>query len=289
MSQISSAGAFAQHNHIIFETYRPWLDDEGYGGAGRIQAANDACDRFAQAVLGHATVGQREVEAPIIAVPVPANLNNPTAFFAFMRDSRTLGPALNDNEVNGSNAIIAACAAASFPIGDTAYALATAWLETGGTMQPIKELGGTAYFTRMYDITGARPAKARELGNLSPGDGAKYCGRGYVQLTGKRNYTIATQKLRERGLIGPDVDLVANPDLAMRPDIAANVMVLGMREGWFTGRDLDDDIPRDRPATVAEFVKSRDIINGTDRAGEIANAAVEFQTGLGRGEWRMAA
>src|SRR3546814_6075636 len=63
----------------------------------------------------------------------------------------------------------------------------------------------------MYDIRGDRPAKARELGNLTPGDGAKYAGRGYVQLTGKSNYVKATAKLREMGFT---VDLVAEPDRA---------------------------------------------------------------------------
>jgi putative chitinase len=40
----------------------------------------------------------------------------------------------------------------------------------------MKEQGGRSYFMRMYDISGDRPAKARELGNLSVGDGAKYTG-----------------------------------------------------------------------------------------------------------------
>lgn len=204
-------------------------------------------------------------------------LQNAAAFFKAVRDGKLLGPLLSDGEVQGCEAIMAACGADSWPIADTAYALATAYHETAGTMQPIKEYGGATYFTRMYDIQGARPAKARELGNLSPGDGAKYAGRGYVQLTGKANYDKASKVVGE--------DLVAHPDLAMRPDVAAKVMVNGMRHGWFTSRDLDDDLPRHGLATLEQFVRSRDIINGTDKAEAIAAEAVHFQEALSAGGW----
>lgn len=90
-------------------------------------------------------------------------------------------------------------------------------------------------------------------------------------------YGLATAKLRALGF---DVDLVANPDLAMRPDLAAVIMVHGMIEGWFTGRQLDDDLLEDGPSTRQHFVDSRDIINGRDKQHEIAGFAVDFQTGL---------
>lgn len=54
------------------------------------------------------------------------------------------------------------------------------------------------------------------LGNTEPGDGPRYKGRGYIQLTGRSNYT------RYSRILG--VDLVNNPDLAMRPDIAARIV-----------------------------------------------------------------
>lgn len=198
-------------------------------------------------------------------------------FYDFLRGNKMLGPTISATEFEGCEAIVIGFAMAGAPVSYVAYGLATAYLETAHTMQPIKEIGGTAYFTRMYDIRGARPAKARELGNLTPGDGAKYCGRGYVQLTGKTNYAKATAKLRALGF---NVDLVANPDLAMRPDLAAVIMVHGMIEGWFTGRQLDDDLLEDGPSTLQHFTDSRDIINGRDKAAQIAGYAVDFQTGL---------
>lgn len=207
-------------------------------------------------------------------------------FYDFLRGNKMLGPKISATEFEGCDKIIRACAEAGWGVSWTAYALATTYHETAGTMQPIKEIGGPAYFTKMYDIRGDRPAKARELGNLTPGDGAKYAGRGYVQLTGKANYAKATAKLRALGF---DVDLVAEPDRAMEPEIAAAILVLGMREGWFTGRDIDDDLPVSGPARLAQFIASRDIINGRDKQEMIAEYAVDFQTGLQQGGYKIAA
>lgn len=213
------------------------------------------------------------------------SLKDPAKFFGSLR-AGLLGPTLSDSEVEGCNALLSAMSAAAWPIAFTAYGFATAYHETGGTMQPVKEWGGNAYFTRMYDIKGARPAKARELGNLTPGDGAKYCGRGYPQLTGRANYAKADALLHRRGVLKPSESLISNPDLAMRVDVAAAIMIWGMTEGWFTHRDLDDDLPRIGFATRAQFVRSRDIINGTDKAEKIADEAVDFQNALHAGGWQ---
>lgn len=218
-------------------------------------------------------------DAPVlVAVPVAAppraGLADPQAFFAELRKSKAMGPTLSAGEVSGCEAILTACK--HWRASWAAYGLATAHLETAGTMQPIKEYGGQAYFRKMYDIEGARPAKARELGNLTPGDGAKYAGRGYVQLTGKANYSNAGAALGQ--------DLVGNPDLAMRPDIAAVIMAQGMEQGWFTGRALKDYLPSDL-GTVDQFKAARRIINGQDRALEIARTAMEFQRALTAGGW----
>lgn len=209
------------------------------------------------------------------------------AFYDFLRTNKLLGPTISADEFDGCDTIIRECAQAGWPVSWTAYALATAYHETAQTMQPIKEYGGTTYYTRMYDINGARPAKAKELGNLSPGDGAKYAGRGYPQTTGKKNYARATAKLREMGFT--DLDLVADPDRMMEPAVAAATMISGMQEGWFTGRKVSDDLPARGPATVAQFTPTRDVINGHDDEALIAGYAVDFQTGLLRGGYKIAA
>lgn len=202
------------------------------------------------------------------------------AFYDFLRSNAMLGPVISQPEFEGCDTIIKACAVEKWAISWIAYALATAYHETAHTMQPVHELGGPAYLTRMYDIKGARPDKARELGNLTPGDGVKFAGRGYPQLTGRTNYVKATAKLRERGW---DVDLVADPDQLLRPDVAAAVMVYGMREGWFTGRDVDDDLPASGLGTKQQFMATRDVINGRDKQELIAGYAIDFQKALQQG------
>jgi putative chitinase len=81
----------------------------------------------------------------------------------------------------------------------------------------MKEIGGSLDFKK-YDPKFA-PKKAKALGNTKPGDGAKYKGRGYIQLTGKYNYTKAGQAL--------GLPLAEKPQLVEKPEVAAKVAV------WF--------------------------------------------------------
>jgi putative chitinase len=60
------------------------------------------------------------------------------------------------------------------------------------------------------------------MGNTEDGDGAKYIGRGLIQLTGKENYANCGNAI--------GVDLVANPDLLSTPKYAA------LSAGWFWNR-----------------------------------------------------
>ena len=99
------------------------------------------------------------------------------------------------------------------------------------------------------------------LGNDRAGDGPRFKGRGFVQLTGRRNYTDWKSRL--------GIDIVRNPDKVMEPEIAAKILVQGMRDGNFTSVNLDDHIGND-------FVNAREIINGSDRANQIAAIADEY-------------
>lgn len=206
-----------------------------------------------------------------------AKLNNKAEFFNTLRRGNLLGPDLTLNEVQGTEAIVDACAAANWPMSWVAYALATAYHETAHTMLPIKEMGGNAYFTRMYDITGNRRQMAINHGNKTPGDGPKYAGRGYVQLTWKSNYIKAGNKL--------GIDLVNKPDLAMDKKHAADILVFGMQEGWFTGKSNEDYMPNEWGNTE-QFKEARRIINGTDKRDLIAGYASQFQTALDDGLYR---
>ena len=197
-------------------------------------------------------------------------------YFDYTRKS-VMGPKIDDDELTGSLAILEAMK--GVPLSWVAYTLATAWHETAHTLQPIKEFGTSMYFFRMYDKDGARPRIAKRLGNTEPGDGAKYAGRGYVQLTGRVNYQRAADILEIP-------ELVEIPEFAMRRDIAAKIMRFGMVSGWFTGRTLFDYLPETKPATREAFKKARRVVNGNDRAALIAGYALDFQDALVAANWK---
>jgi len=78
----------------------------------------------------------------------------------------------------------------------------------------MEERGTPAYFAKKYE---ANPRKAKILGNKVKGDGERFKGRGYIQLTGRDNYTRAGAAL--------GLPLAQQPELAARPDVAAKVAV----------------------------------------------------------------
>jgi putative chitinase len=81
----------------------------------------------------------------------------------------------------------------------------------------MKEIGKATYFNK-YDPK-HNPRLASKLGNKYKGDGVTFKGRGFVQLTGRENYTQASYD------IFGDNRLVKKPDLAAQPDIAARIAV----------------------------------------------------------------
>lgn len=127
---------------------------------------------------------------------------------------------------------------------EMAYVLATAYHETAHTMKPVREYGGEKYLrSKKY---------------------YPYVGMGYVQLTWKENYEKASRKL--------GVDFVSNPKLLLEPKYSAEIIVVGMKEGWFTGKKLSDYITLNR----SDFEGARRIVNGTDRAALIAGYARSY-------------
>ena len=82
----------------------------------------------------------------------------------------------------------------------------------------MEEYGSPERFLKKYDIQ-HNPAKAKQLGNNAPGDGIKYRGRGYLQLTGKYNYEKAGDWISK--YINHPVDFVKNPDMVATPTAAA--------------------------------------------------------------------
>lgn len=90
-----------------------------------------------------------------------------------------------------------------------------------GSLVYSKELGGPSYFAK-YD-------GRKDLGNTQQGDGARFCGRGLIQITGRANYQKASQ-----ALFGDD-RLLKTPELLEPPEWAAKSAV------WFwSSRSLNN-------------------------------------------------
>ncbi|MDT1061206.1 peptidoglycan-binding protein [Paracoccus sp. CPCC 101403] len=177
--------------------------------------------------------------------------------------------------------IIAAAQKAGLTTQQTAYVLATAYHETAHTMRPVTEnlnysaSGLRATFPKYFTVAEAdRYARKPEAianrayanrmgnGNEASGDGWRYRGRGFVQITGRDNY-------RTYGIEG-------SPEAALDPDTSANIIVDGMKTGRFTGKKLTDYIN----ASKTDYVNARRIVNGTDKASEIAAIAREYEAAL---------
>jgi hypothetical protein len=146
-----------------------------------------------------------------------------------------------------------------------AYMFATVKHECADTWSPIVERGARSYFDQ-YE-TGTK--KGKRLGNTEPGDGYKYRGRGYVQITGRANY----QKLSDVLKLPAAENLVDNPDNALIPAVAYRIMSFGMINGLFTGVKLRDFINKDG----CDYKNARKIINGLDRAALIKGHAEKFE------------
>ena len=80
----------------------------------------------------------------------------------------------------------------------------------------MKEVGGKQYFAKLYDPKSS-PRTAKILGNTQVGDGVRYHGRGFIQITGRDNYRMAGKAL--------GLPLEEQPELAARPDVAAKIAV----------------------------------------------------------------
>jgi hypothetical protein len=152
---------------------------------------------------------------------------------------------------------------------ELAYVLATIHWETGTTFAPIRERRASA----------EKNPRLHALQQRYWPSG--YFGRGYVQLTWDYNYRNAGQKLAgERFRVnGGDVTVtpttfLQQPDYLLDPAISYRIASRGMREGWFTGKRLSQFIADGAPP---DFHNARKIINGLDRAAEIAALANSYE------------
>lgn len=136
-----------------------------------------------------------------------------------------------------------------------AYILATVHHETGGKIQPVKEV---------------KCGADHRYGDVIQETGHAYYGRGFVQLTWAHNYK------RIGNAIGLGDSLYKNPDIALQLDVATKILYKGMIEGLFTGKRLSMYLTK----THTDWLNARRVINGVDRAEDIADYARTYYTGL---------
>lgn len=170
----------------------------------------------------------------------PANLNIPVILSCFWN----MCPSWSDSDIR-------------LFLDRAAYVLSTAEGESGFGRYMVELWGPTEYQKKYEGHKG--------LGNTEPGDGFRFRGRGFCQLTGRTNYKRWSEML--------GVDLINNPDLLTNPELAAKVMIIGMRDGLFTGVRLSRYVSE----SMVDYYNSRRVINGTFRAEQFAQSAVRYR------------
>lgn len=202
---------------------------------------------------------------------------NLTTFFAYARRA-PFGGRLTQAQIDGMTAILAEWDKRGLMDKRwLAYMLATAFHETGGKMQPLREnMNYTSaaqikktWPTRFPSEASAQPfvrngralankVYGARMGNTGPDDGWTYRGDGLPQLTGRDNF----QKF--------------NVQPGMNLSTAVRVMFDGMIKGMFTGRKLSDYFN----GTANDAEGARKIVNGTDKKSLIAGYHKNFMDAL---------
>lgn len=181
---------------------------------------------------------------------------------AFYEKLRPDFGALRPEQVRGLDAVLKVVAGA--PLSHQAYMLATAWHETGATMQPVREAHWLSEDWRKRNL------------RYYP-----HYGRGYVQTTWLRNYLWLDAACAAAGLTKPG-EILANLDLAMRPDVAALALRKGMEEGRYDdqGKRMSDRLPMKGVATRTQYINARHLVNIQDKADLVEDYAQIFERAL---------
>jgi predicted chitinase len=176
-----------------------------------------------------------DVKAQITQINLELNLTPAGVKAAF--------PAASDNSIQ-TNLPFILSAIKEFQIFDPkliAAVFATIGAETVA-FAPLSE-GVSKFNTREhpFDLYEPGTAMGHSLGNTQPGDGSKFKGRGYLQLTGRANYQRMSDRLGLASL------LIDNPDLANTPEVSARILCSFIADNAKLKEALSaDDIPKAR-------------------------------------------
>ncbi len=187
-------------------------------------------------------------------------------FFAALRarGSGVFGTKLSQGQVDGMEGILTAFAAVGDGKADTlAYALATAYHETGSRMAPVREGFATTDAGARRAVNGLAKKRgpnsavakyARPTGAY----GHVYYGRGHVQMTWLENY--------EKSSSDAGTDLVKNPDAMLDPETSARVLIRGLLDGRWNGKGKGLRFYLDK----GNLTEARRTVNVLDKAETIA-------------------
>ena len=149
----------------------------------------------------------------------------------------------------------------------------TVAIETASTFRPVHEafwlsLSARNAFYQRYE-------GRHDLGNVHPGDGVRFHGRGFIQITGRFNYGRYGPRIAALWQTSPDqadFDLVGDPDRALKPDFSAAVSAL-----YFRDHGGDGQARISEAAHAGDWAEVRRLVQGGDHGLErlinIANAA----------------
>lgn len=127
-----------------------------------------------------------------------------------------------------------------------AGAMGSIRVECGKNFKPIREYAsGEAYEGRA------------DLGNTQKGDGVRFAGKGYLQITGRANYAFYGQKI--------GLDLISNPDLALDVEVGAKLLA-----HYFTERKVV------QACMNKDWLLVRKLINGVNKKTGKPNGYDDF-------------
>lgn len=190
------------------------------------------------------------------------------------RGSGVFGTSLSQGQVDGIEAILDSCARNRVrDVHHVSNILAQVYRETGGRMSPVRETFATSDTQAIQRLESAwKAGQLKWVKTPYWRDGA--FGRGPIQITHWSMYEKMGKRL--------GVPLRQNPGLALDPKIGADIAVVGMSEGMFTGKKLSDyRFPAALDAPVED--NPRRIVNGNDGSdAEVARFHRAFYKAIGQ-------
>jgi hypothetical protein len=200
-------------------------------------------------------------------------------FFAALRppDSGVFAGSLTRDQVTGIEGILDAMSAVGDGRAKTlAYALATAYHETGRKMLPVREgfassdEGAVRAVASLARRRGPDSAPAKYGRPAGPYNKCYY-GRGHVQLTWRENYARSSEDA--------GVDLEQDPDAMLDPVISARILIRGLVDGRWNG--ARHGIAHYLPDEAEDNLKdARRTVNGTDKWDAIARYYGAFRKAI---------